>query len=153
MSNLIKNYILFLLSHNRYLTSQMPQLSWAGISNSQSYHQNIKEPLKSERETGLEPATPTLEGLCSPSWATPAYFIILIFMWGEQDSNLRRHSPADLQSAPFDRFEYLPLAYEPMEGFEPTACWLQISCSDQLSYIGKISKILYIAKITIIYAN
>ena len=25
---------------------------------------------------------------------------------------------------------------EPMEGLEPTTCWLQISCSSQLSYIG-----------------
>ena len=28
---------------------------------------------------------------------------------------------------------------EPMEGFEPPTSWLQISCSDQLSYIGLIS--------------
>ena len=26
--------------------------------------------------------------------------------------------------------------FEPMEGLEPTTCWLQISCSSQLSYIG-----------------
>ena len=25
--------------------------------------------------------------------------------------------------------------FEPMEGLEPTTCWLQISCSSQLSYI------------------
>ena len=29
-------------------------------------------------------------------------------MWGEQDSNLRRHQPADLQSAPVDRFGISP---------------------------------------------
>ena len=35
--------------------------------------------------------------------------------------------------------EYLPDILknnEPMEGLEPTTCWLQISCSSQLSYIG-----------------
>ena len=38
--------------------------------------------------------------------------------------------------------EYLPKKKslfkrtEPMEGLEPTTCWLQISCSSQLSYIG-----------------
>ena len=29
---------------------------------------------------------------------------------------------------------------EPAEGLEPTTCWLQISCSSQLSYAGKINK-------------
>jgi hypothetical protein len=29
--------------------------------------------------------------------------------WGEQDSNLRRHSPADLQSAPVGRFGISPI--------------------------------------------
>ena len=29
--------------------------------------------------------------------------------WGEQDSNLRRHQPTDLQSAPFDRFGISPI--------------------------------------------
>ena len=33
----------------------------------------------------------------------------LCFKWGEQDSNLRRHSPADLQSAPVGRFGISPL--------------------------------------------
>ena len=30
-------------------------------------------------------------------------------LWGEQDSNLRRHQPADLQSAPVDRFGISPI--------------------------------------------
>src|SRR5512141_1149306 len=72
-------------------------------------------------------------------------------MWGEQDSNLRRHSPADLQSAPVGRFGISPIKQsislktyiynifqEPMKGFEPPTCRLQISCSDQLSYIGNL---------------
>ena len=36
-------------------------------------------------------------------------------------------------------FQYVNVRFkrpEPMEGFEPPTCWLQISCSDQLSYIG-----------------
>jgi hypothetical protein len=32
--------------------------------------------------------------------------------WGEQDSNLRRHSPADLQSAPVGHFGISPLETE-----------------------------------------
>ena len=73
------------------------------------------------------------------------------------DSNHRRRTPADLQSAPFGHsgiFPYFPasvdsltiscnpipsppgLFLEPMEGFEPPTSWLQISCSGQLSYIG-----------------
>ena len=39
-------------------------------------------------------------------------------VWGGQDSNLRRHLPTDLQSAPFDRFGTSP-KNEPMDGLEP----------------------------------
>ena len=38
---------------------------------------------------------------------------------------------------------------EPMEGLEPTACWLQISCSSQLSYIGLCSYLRAVANVTI----
>ena len=31
--------------------------------------------------------------------------------------------------------------FEPIEGLEPTTCWLQISCSSQLSYIGFFTRI------------
>ena len=31
--------------------------------------------------------------------------------WGEQDSNLRRHEPTDLQSVPFDRFGIPPMRF------------------------------------------
>ena len=54
--------------------------------------------------------------------------------------------PTDLQSVPFDRFgtppgvvAWCPLTgdrQEPAEGFEPTTCCLQNSCSNQLSYAG-----------------
>ena len=47
--------------------------------------------------------------------------------------------PTDLQSVLVGRLSISPkLGYlkEPMEGLEPTTCWLQISCSSQLSYIG-----------------
>ena len=37
------------------------------------------------------------------------YILILeVKMWGEQDSNLRRRTPADLQSAPVGRFGISP---------------------------------------------
>ena len=31
------------------------------------------------------------------------------FLWGEKDSNLRRHTPADLQSAAIDRSAISPI--------------------------------------------
>ena len=63
------------------------------------------------------------------------------------DSNHRRRTPADLQSAPFGHSGIFPISFitvgplsltsrEPMEGFEPTTPRLQITCSGQLSYIG-----------------
>ena len=42
-------------------------------------------------------------------------------MWGEQDSNLRRHTPADLQSAPVGRFGIspdIPLKFIPGQNFQ-----------------------------------
>ncbi len=93
-----------------------------------------------ERETGFEPATPSLEGsrssqlsysrlmvsvsalapettrarlhrepLCSEKDAcgAPEQSIPLRW-WGEEDSNLRRHEPTDLQSAPFGRLGISP---------------------------------------------
>ncbi len=35
----------------------------------------------------------------------------LNILWGEEDSNLRRHTPADLQSAPFGHFGISPRIY------------------------------------------
>ena len=78
-----------------------------------------------ERETRLEPATLSLEGWCSTDWATPAFGYWLtpslekmsnkdktnnctINWLGEQDSNLRRRTPADLQSAPVGHFGISP---------------------------------------------
>ena len=64
--------------------------------------------------------------------------------WGEQDSNLWRWKPADLQSALVGRLSISPqvknqqitINIEPVEGFEPTTPRLQITCSGQLSYAG-----------------
>ena len=41
-------------------------------------------------------------------------------LWGEQDSNLRRYKPTDLQSVLVGRLSISPK--EPMEGLEPTTC-------------------------------
>ena len=73
------------------------------------------------------------------------------------DSNHRRRTPADLQSAPFGHSGIFPIfcwtsnlfKLEPMEGFEPTTPRLQITCSGQLSYIG--NKPLRDAKVGIIF--
>ena len=46
-----------------------------------------------------------------------SYFRLL---WGEQDSNLRRYKPTDLQSVLVGRLSISPK--EPMEGLEPTTC-------------------------------
>jgi hypothetical protein len=80
--------------------------------------------------------------------------MLSVTKWGEQDSNLRRHLPADLQSAPVGHFGISPLEtelisqdmhfqlfQEPMKGFEPPTCRLQISCSGQLSYIGNLKNV------------
>ena len=67
---------------------------------------------KNERETRLEPATYSLEGCRSTNWATPAYLTMARKpkpMWGEQDSNLRRRKPTDLQSVPFGRSGISPI--------------------------------------------
>ena len=55
--------------------------------------------------------------------------------------------PADLQSALVGRLSISPqvknqqitINIEPVEGFEPTTPRLQITCSGQLSYTGKIN--------------
>ena len=66
-------------------------------------------------------------------------------LWARMDSNHRRRTPADLQSAPIDRSGTCPNLclnssrhrWEPIGGFEPSTPRLQITCSGQLSYIGK----------------
>ena len=99
-----------------------------------------------ERKTGLEPATYSLEGYRSAKWATSAY----IFMWGEEDSNLRRLSQ-QIYSLPHLTALVSPLQIyffktKPIEGFEPPTRWLQISCSGQLSYIGNSLNLNYLYK-------
>ena len=45
--------------------------------------------------------------------------------WGEEDSNLRSHKTADLQSAPVGHFGISPtffFKHEPMGGLEPSTC-------------------------------
>ena len=88
-----------------------------------------------ERETGLEPATPSLEGLCSSqlSYSRPKLFCVCLrhatgFLGGEwwrgEDSNLRRREPTGLQPVPVDRFgtspedDLDPLQHSPARHFE-----------------------------------
>ena len=71
-----------------------------------------------ERETGFEPATPSLEGWRSTAELFPPVLPTRSMSikidgnkwWGEEDLNLRRRSPADLQSAPFGHLGISPLA-------------------------------------------
>ena len=58
--------------------------------------------------------------------------------WGKQDSNLRRRTPAELQSAPVGHFGISPITFrtchnEPNLRFELRTPRLQITCSGQLS--------------------
>ena len=63
-----------------------------------------------------------------------SYSRITTFMvLGEQDSNLWRLSQQIYSLPSLTAWVSPP---EPIEGLEPTTCWLQISCSSQLSYIG-----------------
>ena len=82
------------------------------------------------------------------NWATPATFA----WWWEKDSNLRSrrrriYSPQDLTTlqphrwkyycsgqALFFKKDYARQKMELVKGVEPPTCWLQISCSSQLSY-------------------
>ncbi len=122
----------------------------------------IGSSIKKERETRFELATLSLEGWCSTNWATPAKWTTNVIhnnisipinndimphwywlRWGEQDSNLRRRSHQIYSLTSLTAW-VSPLKYfyvknlKPMEGLEPTTCWLQISCSSQLSYIGNL---------------
>ena len=100
-----------------------------------------------ERETRLELATVCLEGRSSSQLS----YSRNIAWWWEKDSNLRSLRRRILQSAGFDHSPTSPLklllfwssADLPKithdkngagEGVRPPTCWLQISCSSQLSY-------------------
>ena len=66
----------------------------------------------------------------------------IYFIVGRAGFEPAKVKPTDLQSVLVGRLSISPLVKntlylnEPMEGLEPTTCWLQISCSSQLSYIG-----------------
>ena len=121
----------------------------------------IGSSIKKERETRFELATLSLEGWCSTNWATPAKWTtnvihniisilikltlchIGIGLRGE--SRIRTCEGEAIRFTVWPRWplEYLPWNtyvknLKPMEGLEPTTCWLQISCSSQLSYIGNL---------------
>jgi hypothetical protein len=83
----------------------MPQLSRAGLLNSPSFNNinNTKNLKNMSGKRGSNPRPQPWKGCALPAELLP-HFIL----WGEQDSNLRRHMPADLQSAPVDRFGISP---------------------------------------------
>ena len=97
-------------------TSSLPRTR----SNHLSYMGTRKSPCLAslERETGLEPATPSLEGLCSSqlSYSRPKPFCVRLralrsnrsAWWRGEDSNLRRLMPTGLQPVPVDRFGTSP---------------------------------------------
>ena len=64
------------------------------------------------------------EGFVPTHCGSSAYTWLRGHWWGEQDSNLRRRKPADLQSAPVGRLGISPFIEntEPMDGFEPPTC-------------------------------
>src|SRR3990167_8353331 len=96
-----------------------------------------------ERETGFEPATPSLEGWRStaelfPPARSARFPAPARNWWGEEDLNPRRRAPADLQSAPFGHLGISPLVPRNGNspemlalagGFEPPTHCLQGSCS------------------------
>ena len=104
-------------------TSSLPRTR----SNHLSYMGTRKSPplVSLERETGLEPATPSLEGLCSSqlSYSRLKPFCVRLrakpsnrsAWWRGEDSNLRRLMPTGLQPVPFDRFGTSPNESGPFE--------------------------------------
>ena len=76
-----------------------------------------------ERKTGFKPATYSLEGYRSINWAT---FALIVADTGFEPVTSRLWALRDTSSLIRD--------IELPEGLEPTTCWLQISCSSQLSY-------------------
>lgn len=102
-------------------TSSLPRMR----SNHLSYMGRLRSDSDQavERETGLEPATPSLEGLCSSqlSYSRPKLLCVCLRdatdllvegvvcgEWRGEDSNLRRREPTGLQPVPVDRFGTSP---------------------------------------------
>ena len=88
-------------------TSSLPRTR----SNHLSYMGTDASPCLSslERETGLEPATPSLEGLCSSQLSySRRNLSVYVAWWRGEDSNLRRLMPTGLQPVPVDRFGTSP---------------------------------------------
>ena len=102
-----------------------------------------ERPDEMERETGLEPATLSLEGWSSTIELFPRTsrgrdekpgrnVVTTGKWWEEQESNLRRLMPAGLQPAPFGHSGILPGLFELHRacrrtvelavGLEPTTC-------------------------------
>ncbi len=95
-------------------TSSLPRMRSNHLSYMGALRRSSNQAL--ERETGLEPATPSLEGLCSSqlSYSRPKLFCVCLrhanrlSWWRGEDSNLRRREPTGLQPVPFGRFGTSP---------------------------------------------
>src|ERR1700742_2136733 len=74
---------------------------------------------KLERVAGIEPASSAWKAAALPLCYTrralergrPGLLLLIRAWWGKQDSNLRRRTPADLQSAPFAARDIPPRAF------------------------------------------
>ena len=103
---------------------------------------------------GFEPAKFTQQIYSLPSlaaWVSPLSFInktMNTFPNRIGSFEPAEGLPSTLLGINFSSFRILnhlltkhrPFFLEPAEGLEPTTCWLQISCSSQLSYAGNINK-------------
>ena len=99
----------------------------------------LRKPRVSWLRLGIETSFSAL-GLHKNS-ASPAYFkekarCVGLLLWARMDSNHRRHRQ-QIYSLSHLTALVLALLFEPMKGVEPPTPRLQITCSGQLSYIGK----------------
>ena len=149
-------------THDLFLTKEV-LYHWATTACLHRDSRPLKIQRLRERKTRFEPATYSLEGCRSTNWATSAFNrqcgaclkrTVLYNTCLNSDRSLGKFVGKDGFEPPNseeDRFTvccrwplgYLPNLIEPEKGLEPPTSWLQISCSDQLSYTGIWGKYQY----------
>ena len=100
------------------------------------HRHSIKSNKSGRRDSNSRPSAWKADAL--PTELLPLLIIFNVWEW--MDSNQRYREVTDLQSAAIATMRHSHC--EPVEGLEPPTCWLQISCSSQLSYTG-IEKIWF----------